>query len=297
MNEITAIADNLVQGVLLGGLYSTAALGLSLVFGVMKMINLAHGQFLALGAYLTSVIISAMGGDPLAVALPAALIIGLAAYPLQRFVFTPVIANGEEAPITATFGVGIAIQVLLLINFSSNPLSLNADYATAQWDIFGLHIRMALLLSTLIGVALVVGLNLLIKRTQYGRQIQAAAFDPQAAGIVGVNVKHTYATVLSISAATAGIGGVLIALSFAIAPQSGTGWLLRAFTVVVIGGLGSLSGTLYGGFVVGIVETLGALIVGPQYRELVVFGTLVLILIIRPNGLFTRSKPKKVKKQ
>jgi branched-chain amino acid transport system permease protein len=297
MNEFAAFADNLVQGVLLGGLYSTAALGLSLVFGVMKMINLAHGQFLALGAYLTSVIISAMGGDPLAVALPAALIIGLAAYPLQRFVFTPVIANGEEAPITATFGVGIAIQVLLLINFSSNPLSLNADYATAQWDIFGLHIRMALLLSTLIGVALVVGLNLLIKRTQYGRQIQAAAFDPQAAGIVGVNVKHTYATVLSISAATAGIGGVLIALSFAIAPQSGTGWLLRAFTVVVIGGLGSLSGTLYGGFVVGIVETLGALIVGPQYRELVVFGTLVLILIIRPNGLFTRSKPKKVKKQ
>jgi branched-chain amino acid transport system permease protein len=271
MNEFAAFADNLVQGVLLGGLYSTAALGLSLVFGVMKMINLAHGQFLALGAYLTSVIISAMGGDPLAVALPAALIIGLAAYPLQRFVFTPVIANGEEAPITATFGVGIAIQVLLLINFSSNPLSLNADYATAQWDIFGLHIRMALLLSTLIGVALVVGLNLLIKRTQYGRQIQAAAFDPQAAGIVGVNVKHTYATVLSISAATAGIGGVLIALSFAIAPQSGTGWLLRAFTVVVIGGLGSLSGTLYGGFVVGIVETLGALIVGPQYRELVVF--------------------------
>jgi branched-chain amino acid transport system permease protein len=297
MNEFAAFADNLVQGVLLGGLYSTAALGLSLVFGVMKMINLAHGQFLALGAYLTSVIISAMGGDPLAVALPAALIIGLAAYPLQRFVFTPVIANGEEAPITATFGVGIAIQVLLLINFSSNPLSLNADYATAQWDIFGLHIRMALLLSTLIGVALVVGLNLLIKRTQYGRQIQAAAFDPQAAGIVGVNVKHTYATVLSISAATAGIGGVLIALSFAIAPQSGTGWLLRAFTVVVIGGLGSLSGTLYGGFVVGIVETLGALIVGPQYRELVVFGTLVLILIIRPNGLFTRSRPKKVKKK
>jgi branched-chain amino acid transport system permease protein len=297
MNEFAAFADNLVQGVLLGGLYSTAALGLSLVFGVMKMINLAHGQFLALGAYLTSVIISAMGGDPLAVALPAALIIGLAAYPLQRFVFTPVIANGEEAPITATFGVGIAIQVLLLINFSSNPLSLNADYATAQWDIFGLHIRIALLLSTLIGVALVVGLNLLIKRTQYGRQIQAAAFDPQAAGIVGVNVKHTYATVLSISAATAGIGGVLIALSFAIAPQSGTGWLLRAFTVVVIGGLGSLSGTLYGGFVVGIVETLGALIVGPQYRELVVFGTLVLILIIRPNGLFTRSRPKKVKKK
>jgi branched-chain amino acid transport system permease protein len=143
----------------------------------------------------------------------------------------------------------------------------------------------------------VIALNLIIKRTQFGRQVQAAAFDPQAAGIVGVNVKHTYATVLSISAATAALGGVLIALSFAIAPQSGTGWLLRAFTVIVIGGLGSLSGTLYGGFVVGIVETLGAVIVGPQYRELVVFGTLVLILILRPNGLFVRTTPKKAKKK
>jgi branched-chain amino acid transport system permease protein len=297
MNELAAVADNLVQGVLLGGLYSTAALGLSLVFGVMKMINLAHGQFLALGAYLTSIIITAIGGDPLMVALPAALIIGLAAYPLQRYVFTPVMANGEEAPITATFGVGIAIQVLLLINFSSNPLSLNAPYATEQLNIAGVHVRVALLISTLIGVALVIALNLIIKRTQFGRQIQAAAFDPQAAGIVGVNVKHTYATVLSISAATAALGGVLIALSFAIAPQSGTGWLLRAFTVIVIGGLGSLSGTLYGGFVVGIVETLGAVIVGPQYRELVVFGTLVLILILRPNGLFVRTTPKKAKKK
>jgi branched-chain amino acid transport system permease protein len=297
MNELAVLTDNLVQGVLLGGLYSTAALGLSLVFGVMRMINLAHGQFLALGAYLTSVIIAAVGGDPLLVALPAAVIIGLAAYPLQRFVFTPVMSNGEEAPITATFGIGIAIQTLLLINFSSNPLSLNAPYATAQFEFFGLHIRMALLIATLVGVGLVVLLSFVIKRTQYGRQIQAAAFDPQAAGIVGVNVKHTYATVMSISAATAGIGGVLIALSFAIAPQSGTGWLLRAFTVIVIGGLGSLSGTLYGGFIVGIVETLGALTVGPQYRELVVFGVLVLILIIRPNGLFTRSTPKKAKKK
>jgi branched-chain amino acid transport system permease protein len=164
-------------------------------------------------------------------------------------------------------------------------------------EIFGIHIRVALLLATLTGVVLVIALNLIIKRTQFGRQIQAAAFDPQAAGIVGVNVKHTYASVLAISAFTAAIGGSLISVSFAIAPQSGTGWLLRAFTVIVIGGLGSLTGTLYGGFIVGVVETVGAQLVGPQYRELVVFGTLVLILILRPNGLFTKSTAKKAKKK
>jgi branched-chain amino acid transport system permease protein len=127
-----------------------------------------------------------------------------------------------------------------------------------------------------------------IKKTQYGRQVQAASFDPAAAGLVGINVKHTYASVMAISAASASIGGVLIALSFAIAPPEGTNWLLRAFTVIVIGGLGSLSGTLYGGFIVGLVETVGAEFIGPQYRDLVVFGVLVLILVIKPNGLFAK---------
>lgn len=283
-------ADVIIQGILLGGLYSTAALGLSLVFGVMKLINLAHGQFLVLGAYLTSLLVAVIGGDPLLVAVPVAIAMAALAYPLQRYIFTPVMSSGEEAPITATFGIGIAIQTLLLIFFSSNPRSINADYATAQIEVFGLFkVRVMLLIATLIGAATVAVLTFVIKRTQFGRQIQAASFDPAAAGLVGINVKHTYASVMAISAASASIGGVMIAMSFAIAPPEGTSWLLRAFTVIVIGGLGSLTGTLYGGFLVGLVETLGASLIGPQYRDLVVFGVLVLILIIRPNGLFAKK--------
>lgn len=281
-------ADVIVQGILLGGLYATAALGLSLVFGVMKLINLAHGQFLVLGAYLTSLLVSAIGGDPFLSAIPIAILMAAIAYPMQRFIFSPVMSSGEEAPITATFGIGIAIQTLLLIFFSSNPRSIGAPYATSQLNIFGLHVRLTLLIATLIGVATVLALTFVIKKTQFGRQVQAASFDPAAAGLVGINVKHTYASVMAISAASASIGGVLIALSFAIAPPEGTNWLLRAFTVIVIGGLGSLSGTLYGGFIVGLVETVGAEFIGPQYRDLVVFGVLVLILVIKPNGLFAK---------
>ena len=281
-------ADVIVQGILLGGLYATAALGLSLVFGVMKLINLAHGQFLVLGAYLTSLLVSAIGGDPFLSAIPVAILMAAIAYPMQRYIFSPVMSSGEEAPITATFGIGIAIQTLLLIFFSSNPRSIDAPYATSQLDIFGVHVRLTLLIATLIGVATVLVLTFVIKKTQFGRQVQAASFDPAAAGLVGINVKHTYASVMAISAASASIGGVLIALSFAIAPPEGTNWLLRAFTVIVIGGLGSLSGTLYGGFIVGLVETVGAEFIGPQYRDLVVFGVLVLILVIRPNGLFAK---------
>lgn len=277
-----------IQGILLGGLYATAALGLSLVFGTMRLVNLAHGQFLVVGAFLTSIIVSATGGDPLLLAIPAAILVGLAAYPLQRYIFTPVMARGEEAPIIAAFGVGIAIQSVLLLVFSANPKSLNAPYATAEIDVFGVGIRVSLLIATAIGIVIVIALTLILRRTQFGRQVRAASIDAEAAGLVGIDVKKTYARVMAISAGTAALGGVLIALSFSIAPTSGTGWLLRAFTVIVIGGLGSLPATIYGGIIVGLVETFGAVAVGPQYRDLIVFGVLVLVLIVRPNGLFSK---------
>lgn len=279
----------LIQGLLLGGLYATAALGLSLVFGTMRLVNLAHGQFLVVGAYLTSILIALVGGDPLLMSIPVALLMALAVYPLQRFVFTPVMSQGEEAPIVATFGVGIAIETILLLIFSSSPRSLTAPYATDQIDIFGISVRVSLLIALALGITIVFVLTLVLKKTQIGRQIRAASADAEAAGIVGIDVKKTYARVMAIAAATASIGGVLIAISFAISPGSGTGWLLRAFTVIVIGGLGSLPGTILGAFVVGIVETLGAATVGGEYRDLVVFGILVLILILRPNGLFTKT--------
>lgn len=280
--------DLLIQGILLGGLYATAALGLSLVFGTMRLVNLAHGQFLVVGAFLTSIIVSATGGDPLLLALPVAVLVGLLAYPLQRYIFTPVMARGEEAPIIAAFGVGIAIQSVLLLIFTANPKSLNAPYATAQIDVFGIGVRVSLLIATAIGIVVVVALTLILRRTHFGRQVRAASIDAEAAGLVGIDVKKTYARVMAISAGTAAMGGVLIALSFSIAPSSGTGWLLRAFTVIVIGGLGSLPATIYGGIIVGLVETFGAVAVGPQYRDLIVFGVLVLVLIIRPNGLFSK---------
>jgi branched-chain amino acid transport system permease protein len=281
--------DVVVQGLLLGGLYATAALGLSLVFGTMRLVNLAHGQFLVVGAYLTSILVSIIGGDPLLLAIPVALVVGLLAYPIQRYIFTPVMAQGEEAPITAAFGVGLAIQTILILVFSSDPKSLTAPYATAQLNLFGIPINVSLLIATAIGIAIVIILTFVLKRTSFGRQVRAASLDAEAAGLVGIDVKKTYARVMAISAATASIGGVLVAMSFAIAPSSGTGWLLRAFTVVVIGGLGSLPGTIYGGLIVGLVESIGAVTIGPQYRDLVVFGVLVIILIVRPNGLFKKA--------
>ncbi len=282
--------NNAVSGLLLGGLYAVAALGLSLVFGTMKLVNLAHGQLLILGAYLTAMLIGLFGGgDPLLVGVAAAVLLAVVVYPLQRYIITPVMAQGEEPPMTVTFGISVVITTLLIIVFTSSPLPTWAvEYATTQWDLFGIRIRLIYLIATVIALVFILALMWLLKRTAFGRQVRAASIDAEAAGLVGIDVKKTYARVMSMSAFVAAIAGVLIALSFSVAPTTGTGWLLRAFTVVVIGGLGSLPGTLFGGFIVGLVEAAGAAWVGPQYRDVIVFGVLVVILLVRPNGLFTK---------
>lgn len=278
-----------IQGLLLGGLYATTALGLSLVFGTMRMVNLAHGEFLVIGAYLASIAVAVSGLDPLLMAIPVALLIGAIAYPIQRYVLTPVMSHGDEAPITATFGISIVASTAMLLIFSSNPRSVSAPYSTSNFEVFGVGIRVVLLIACAIGVVLVVALNLLLKRTTFGRRVRAASIDAEAAGLVGINVNRTYAQVFALAAGVAAIGGVLIGLSFSVDPGSGLTWLLRAFTVVVIGGLGSVTGTLYGGILVGLVETFGAVLVGAQYRDVIVFGLLVVVLLVRPNGLFTRK--------
>jgi branched-chain amino acid transport system permease protein len=283
--------NNLVTGILLGGLYAVAAIGLSIVFGTMKLVNLAHGQLLILGAYLTTMLITLFaGGDPLLLGIPAAIILAVLVYPLQRYIITPVMSQGEEPPMTVTFGISVVITTLLVIFFTSKPMAIwPVEYATTQFDIGGVKIRLIYLIATGLAVVFILALMWILKKTAFGRQVRAASIDAEAAGLVGIDVKKTYARVMALAAFIAGYAGVVIALSGAVAPTSGTSWLLRAFTVVVIGGLASLPGTLYGGFIVGIVETFGAVYIGPQYRDLLVFGLLVVILLVRPNGLFAKA--------
>lgn len=281
--------DVLINGLLTGGLYAATAVGLSLVFGTMRLVNLAHGDLIVVGAYVAALFIAGSGADPLLMGIPAALLIGALAFPLQRYVFTPIMSRSLEAPVTATFGVSIFIMSALVLAFGASPLSLSAPYSTAQFEVFGIGIRVSLLMATVIAVLLVVVLHLLLTRTRFGRQVQAASIDAEAASLVGISVPRTHAWVFAIAAATAAIAGILIAVSFSVSPSAGTGWLLRAFTVVVIGGLGSLWGVLAGAAIVGLVETVGGVLVGAQYRDVIVFGVLVLVLLIRPQGLFSRK--------
>lgn len=279
------MASALINGVLLGALYAAIALGLTLVVGVMRLPNLAHSEFLIGSAFLVGALQDKVGWDPLVCALIIAPVMFAIAYPLQRLVLTPTMLRGFEPPLVAAFGISMTVQTLLVIKFSSDPRSLYASYSTQGINIAGVTVRVIMLVAVAVALIMAAALFVLIYRTSFGRELRASAEDPATASAMGVNVAHVYGVTLGLSAIVATFGGSLIGAAFAFAPITGLGWLLRAFTVAVIGGLGSIEGALLGGVLLGVIEELGALWFGPQYRDVVAFLALVVVLVIRPSGI------------
>jgi branched-chain amino acid transport system permease protein len=283
------LLQHLIDGLFLGGLYASTALGLTLVFGVMRVVNLAHGELLIGGCYLAYALSVGLGLDPLVSLLIVAPTMFLLAYLMQWFILSPTMKLGQEAPLVATFGVSLIVQTLFLLVFGVNAKSLNAAYTLTGINILGDEVRTIYVIAFFAGLLLVVGLYLVLNHLRFGKALRAAAEDPLAAASLGINVQHIYAVTFGLAAAVSAVGGTMIGLSYGFEPTTGTGWLLRSFTVVVLGGLGSLWGSFVGGILIGILEETVASQVGPQYRDLIVFSFLVLILVIRPQGIFGRK--------
>jgi branched-chain amino acid transport system permease protein len=207
------------------------------------------------------------------------------AYPLQRWVLGPLIPHGLEGPLVATFGLSIVAQTLFVLAFGGNPKALDAPYTLTGTNVGGTTVRTIFVIALVAGLALVALTHLAVARLRFGKALRAAAEDPIAAASLGIDVTHVYAMTFAIAAALSAVGGTLIGLAFSITPTSGLAWLLRAFTVIVLGGMGSIWGSFVGGAVVGIAEEFGAASVGPSYRDLVVFSLLVVVLVLRPQGL------------
>lgn len=279
-----------VQGLLLGGLYALFACGLSLMFGVMKIINLAHGDIAVLGAFFISSLVSMLDVSPwigLALALPAALAFG---YALQLGILNRGLRGGELVPLLATFGLAIVIQNALLEGYSADSRSLEiGSLATSGIDVTD-QITLPWLSVTIFLVAVVVlaGLQLVLRRTAFGRSVRATAADPDTAGLVGINAANVYARATAIAAALAVLAGAFFAMRTTFAPSSGSLQLIFAFEVVIIGGLGSLWGTLVGGMALGVAQTVGAQI-DPGYTVLVGHLLFLLVLFLRPGGVFTQT--------
>ena len=282
------VANAILQGIFLGAFYAVLACGLSLMFGVMRIINLAHGDVAVLGAYLVLVIVQGTGLSPLlafVIALPAMIALG---YVLQLTVLQRALKAGILTPLLATFGLSIVIQNLLLLKFSPDVHSLGASagaLTTESWNLFG-SISISALGLVVLAVAGVVftALHLFLSRTRPGWRMRATAEDPDAAELIGIDSRHVYARATAIAVAIAGLGGLFLAIRSVFDPVSGPTQLIFAFEAVVIGGMGSLWGTLLGGLALGVAQTLGAQL-NPEYAALSGHLLFLAVLILRFGGV------------
>jgi branched-chain amino acid transport system permease protein len=281
--------ETLIDGLLLGALYALFGLGLSISLGVMRMINIAHGDFIVVGAYLTSLTMQLAGVQPLVsliVVVPAMFILG---WLLQRLLLNRVVGGSMFAPLLVTFGLSVIIQNLLQETFTADTRSLQAgDIARRGFEVANISIGILPLLSAGVAVLLFALTHLLVARTHFGRQSRAVADDPATARLIGVDDRNFFATVTGFVFAVIAIASVLYAMRTPFSPSAGPERLLYSFEAVVLGGLGSLWGTLVGGLVIGVAQLFGARIssgLGPFFGHLI----FLLLLLARPNGFFNRQ--------
>ena len=279
--------DVLLEGVLLGGVYALFAVGLSLIFGIMRLVNLAHGDLIVLAAYLILTAMAAIG-----VSLPIATLITIAVmfvagFALQRLVLERVLGDDILPPLLVTFGLSIVIQNGLLLVYGADSRRLQAgSFDSASITLApGLSVGLAPLIALLTAIIVVVLLQLLFYRTGMGRAIRATADNPEIAQLMGIDQRNIYAFAVGLSLAVSTIAAVTFGIRSNFDPSIGPARLLYAFEAVIIGGLGSLWGTLAGGIVLGLAQTIGGRI-DPEWQILAGHLAFLIVLIFRPRGLF-----------
>jgi branched-chain amino acid transport system permease protein len=279
-----------VQGILLGGFYALLATGLSLMFGVMRLVNLAQGDLTILAAFLSLSLIEATGVGPfvsLVVVVPLMMVGG---YALQRGLLNRTLDEGVMPPILVTFGLAVVLQNILLGAYSAD--SQGIDAGAVEGASIAITDRLSIgvlpLVTLIIAVLIIVGLQMLLGRTQLGRSLRATADDRDAARLTGIDDRHVYAVATAIALGTVAVAGVLLGIRTTFGPLDGPVRLIFAFEAVVIGGLGSLWGTLVGGVILGVSQTIGNQI-NPAYQVLAGHIVFLVVLAFRPNGLFSRQ--------
>ena len=283
--------DTVVQGILLGGLYALFATGLSLTFGVMRLVNLAHGDFSILAAFIAVVAVQALGLNPLLALVLVVPVMAALGYGLQRLVLNRLLGRGILPAVLVTFGLSIVIQNGLLEAFSADSRRLNpGGIETASLHLGGgLAVGWFPLLTFAVAVLLLAGLQILIGRSAVGRAFRAASDDGGTAALMGIDNDRLYAVAMALSLAVVAIAGIFLGIRTTFTFSSGPDRLLFAFEAVIIGGLGSLWGTLVGGVILGVAQTTGAR-VSPGWGVLTGHLVFLAVLLLRPSGLFAKSR-------
>lgn len=285
MNWLNAI----LQGVLVGGLYALFATGLSLIFGIMRLVNIAHGDLIVLAAFIALVVVETLGLHPLAAVIIVVPAMALLGYGLQRFLLNRTLGSDILPPLLVTFGLSIIIQNLLLQVFTADSRKLQAG-ALETWSITlapGVSIGVLPLLTFGVAIIVIAGLQLLSYRTELGRAFRATSDDQDTARLMGIDDSHIFGLAMALSLAVVAVAGVLLAVRTNFDPAIGPARLLFAFEAVIIGGLGNLWGTLAGGIVLGVAQAIGAQI-DPGLQILAGHLAFLTVLAVRPTGLFPK---------
>lgn len=286
----TLLAQAIVSGLLIGGVYALVSEGLTLIFGVMRVINFAHGDLMMLAMYATYWVFTLWRVDPyvsLLVTIPLLFVIGVA---IQKFLINRVIDAPQESQLFLTLGVMLIVQNAALLLWKADFRAVRTPYSDATLQLSGVFVSIPRLVSFAAAILLTCTLYTFLTRSKIGRAMRATAQNRDLSSLVGVNVPQTYALAFGAGVGLVGAAGTLLSPFFYISPTVGTVFTLTAFVVVVLGGMGSFSGAFLGGLVVGLAESLGSVYVGTQYGQVVIFILFILVLLLRPSGLLGKSR-------
>ena len=282
--------QSLLSGVLVGGVYALVGVGLTLIFGVMRVINFAQGDLLMVGMYLALFLFKGLGIDPFVsvlIVMPALFLFGAL---LQRTFIERMMGALPQNQILLTIGLGLVLSNTAMLLFTSDYRYLTTTYSSGSYKVLGLSVSQPLAVSFLITAALTAALTWFLLRTETGQAIRATAQDREAAQLMGIDVRRTSMIAFGIGSALAGAAGALISPTYYIYPQVGAAFTLKAFVVVVLGGMGSVVGATLGGILIGTSESLAAAYLGSGVKELIVYVLFLIVLLVRPAGLLGKTR-------
>ena len=276
----------LINGLLLGGAYAIISISLTLIFGVVRVVNFAHGELLMVGLYATWLMTSYTGLHPYATVIPVAILLFAIGALMQRFVIQPLLTAEPHIQIFATVGVSTALLNLSLMVFGADVRTVEAKVGSNAFQIGPINIVTGQLVTFVVAILVAVGVHLFLQRTFTGRGFRALAQNRSAAALMGVNVNKAYILVFGLGAALLGLASGLLAVQYPVFPTVGQYFVLTAFVIVVLGGLGSLPGAVVGSLFIGLIDSLAGYYVGSDLKEVVYFVIFLVILTLRPTGLF-----------
>jgi branched-chain amino acid transport system permease protein len=287
---LSELKGPIINGLLLGGLYGIIGIGMSMIFGIVRLVNLAHGDLVILASYLSLVTMRFLPVNPLFTLIIVIPVMCLIGFVIQYFLFNRTLGKGMNPPLLIAFGLSIILQNVLLLIFTPDARTLFTSISVKTLPLGGfINLPLVYLVDFIVSLIAIALLSGFFNRTYMGKAIRAASDDEGAAQLVGINTKTIYAVAMAIATGTAAVAGVLVGMTFTFYPHTGPEYLIIAFGVVVVGGLGSLLGTFIGGLILGLAQILGAHFLGPGFQLLIGYLILLIVMTFKPTGLFAKG--------